>query len=71
MDVSAATKIRMLLVYKNMTIAELAEAIGESPTNFHHKLTRDNFSEKDLMKIAAALNCKYTATFTLENGDTI
>lgn len=71
MDASAGTKIKMLLAMQDKTMTDLAKAIGDNPANFHHKMKRDNFSEKDLIKIAAALNCKYTATFTLENGDNI
>ena len=58
-----AIKIRMLLLEKKMTIKELAEKMGTNGNNLSNKLSRDNFSEKELLEIAKALNCEYKATF--------
>ena len=64
-------KIKILLVKKQVTGAQLAEKLGTSPTNLYSKFKRDNFSEKDLHKIAEALDCKYEGFFFLDNGDQI
>lgn len=64
-------KIKILLAEKDLTLSELAEKIGTSQPNLSNKIQRDNFSEKDLMKIAEALGVKYEGFFFLENGDKI
>lgn len=50
-------KIRLLLVKEgNISEAELARRLGQSSANFYHKMKRDNFSERELREIAAALD---------------
>lgn len=60
-------KIKTILLERNMTIKELAGKIGISPNNLSNKLSRDNFSEKDLHDIADALNCDYSGIFTFRD----
>lgn len=64
-------KIKILLVKKQMTGAQLAERLGTTPTNLYSKFKRDNFSERDLQKIAEVLGCKYEGFFFLDNGDKV
>ena len=66
-------KIKQLLIEKDISITKLAELLGTKPQNLTNKLSRDNFTEKDLQKIAEVLNCKYDAKFIIEdeNGNTI
>ena len=52
-------KIRLLLKRRDLTLAELAEITGQSRQNLSNKLNRDNFSEKEMIEIAEALNCTY------------
>ena len=60
--------IRVLLIKRgNISEAELARRLGISPQNLNNKMQRDNFTEKDLKKIAEALNCKYKSSFILED----
>ncbi len=59
-----ALKIRTILWERKISIKDLAAKIGTSPGNLSNKLTRDNFSEKDLHEIADALNCDYDGIFT-------
>ena len=67
-----AKKIRTVLLERDMTIKELATRIGTNGNNLSNKLARDNFSEKELREIAAALDCDYDGIFTLkENGKMI
>ena len=59
-----AQKIRILLVKQgNISEAELARRLGQSTANFYHKMKRDNFSEKELREIAAALGCGMEMNF--------
>ena len=58
-----ASKIRILLIERNMKIKDLAQMLGYSG----NKLRDDNFSEKELRKIAELLDCDFDATFTLRD----
>jgi len=60
-------KIRTILLERKMTIKELAERIGTNGNNLSNKLSRDNFSEKELHEIAEALDCDYESTFTMRD----
>lgn len=63
-------KIRILLIKRgNISEAELARRIGISPQNLNNKMKRDNFTEKDLLQIADALDCKLDIFFTLNGSD--
>ena len=61
-------RIRILLIKRgNISEAELARRLGVSPQNLNNKMKRDNFSEKDLLEIAAALNCTFSVSFKLND----
>lgn len=62
-----ASKIRILLIERNMKIKDLAELLGYSGNNLSNKLKEDNFSEKELLKIAEILGCDYKATFVMQD----
>lgn len=66
-------KIRILLIKRgNLSQTELAKKLNTSPQNLNDKLKRDNFTERDLQAIASALDCTFTATFTMnDTGETI
>ncbi len=59
-------KIKILLIKRKMTMAELADKIETTPQNFSNKLSRDNFSEKEMRAILSALGCSLDITFTME-----
>ena len=67
MPLTMGEKIKIILGRKNMTLTELAEAIGQSRQNLSNKMSRDNFSEKELHEIASALNCYFEASFTMKD----
>lgn len=67
MPLSMGEKIKIVLGRRNMTLAQLAEATGQSRQNMSNKMSRDNFSEKELYTIAAALNCTFSASFTMND----
>jgi transcriptional regulator with XRE-family HTH domain len=65
---SMTERIRFLLVKRgNISEAELARRVGESPQNFNRKMKRDNFTEADLKKIAEVLDCTYSVVFKLND----
>ncbi len=67
MPLTMGEKIKIILNRRNMTLAQLAEKIGQSRQNLSNKMSRDNFSEKELILIAEALNCTYVAKFTMND----
>jgi len=71
MALTMGEKIRILIKRKKMTISELANLIETTNQNLSNKLTRDNFSEKELQQIAEALGCKFEGFFVFEDGDRI
>jgi len=62
-----AEKIKVILGRRNMTMGELAERTGQTRQNLSNKISRDNFTERELRKIADALDCSYHAGFTLND----
>lgn len=69
---SAAKKIKILLVEREMTLTDLSKLLNKSLSTMSGKMTRNNFSEKDLKKIAEVLNYDYDIVFTdKDNGKKI
>ncbi|NCB37039.1 MAG: helix-turn-helix transcriptional regulator [Clostridiales bacterium] len=65
---SMVEKIRILMVKRgNMSEAQLARKMGLSPQNLNNKMQRDNFTERDLLEVAKALDCTFTAGFKLND----
>lgn len=72
MPLSMGEKIKVMLKRRNMTLAQLAEKLNMSRQNLSNKMSRDNFTEKDMYCIAEALNCSFTASLTMnDTGETI
>lgn len=67
MPLSMSEKIKIVLGRRNMTLGDLAEKTGQTRQNLSNKMSRDNFTEKELRKIADALDCSYFAGFTLND----
>lgn len=63
--------IRELCEKKNISLAELARRIGQSPQNFNKKLKRGTVSFEEMMEIAENLDVKYEQAFILPNGEKI
>lgn len=67
MAISMGEKIKIVLKRRNMTLGELAEQTSQSRQNLSNKMSRDNFSEKELATIADVLDCTYHAGFTMND----
>lgn len=50
--------IKIVMLKRKMNIKELAASLGTTGNNMTNKFKRDNFSEKELIEIAHALDCK-------------
>lgn len=67
-----ADKIRIVLIKRKATVTSLATNLRISQSNLSNKLKRDNFSEKELLEIATALNVKFYGEFEIpESGERI
>jgi lambda repressor-like predicted transcriptional regulator len=67
-----AQVIRVALIKRGTSITELAEKLGCTSQNISSKLRRDNFSEKELQEIAAAIGCHFEGKFIVdESGETL
>jgi hypothetical protein len=59
-----AEMIRILLVKRgNVSEAELARRLGQSPQNFNKKMKRESFTLADLDTIAGCLGCRLSVQF--------
>ena len=61
---TVSEKVRVLLDRKKMTVGDLADRLGVTRQNLSNKLTRNNFAENDIAKLADALNCDIEIRFT-------
>lgn len=71
MMISLSEQIKILCVRTNVSTAELARRMGQSPQNFSAKLKRESFTISELEKMAEAVNAKFERSFLLQNGDTV
>lgn len=60
-------KIKLVLVKRNMTGKDLADALGCSSQNIYARLKKDNWNEEQLHKIADILNCDLEIGFRLRD----
>lgn len=63
-------KIKMALVYSNMTQADLARAIGSSPANFNQRLKKGRFTKEEYEQMAQIMGAAYRAEFVFPDGTT-
>ncbi len=71
MGITVAEKIRLIMKRQGKTMGDLAEASGQTRQNLSNKMTRGNFTEKDIQALAAALGCKAEIKFILPDGTEI
>lgn len=71
MELSVAEKIRLIMKRSNMSMGDLAAASDQTRQNLSNKMTRGNFTEKDITTLAAAMGCKAEIKFILPDGSEI
>ena len=72
MGLSTSEKVKIILKRRGMTMGDLAERTGQTRQNLSNKMSRDNFPEKEIREIAAALDCKYETFFVMrDTGDKV
>lgn len=67
MNLTAGEKIKIILGRKKLTMTDLALKLDISRQNLSNKFSRDNFSEKELIKIAEALDCTFESNFIMND----
>lgn len=65
---STSDMIKQLCEHMNISVAELARRIGQTPQNFNKKLQRETVTLKELITIADALDITYEQVFILHSG---
>ena len=68
MALSAGEKIKIVMKRRGMNLGDLAEKTHQSRQNLSNKMTRDNFSEKEIKEIAEVLDCDYEASFVMRDS---
>lgn len=71
MALTVSEKLRIILRRTGKNMGELAEATGQSRQNLSNKMTRGNFSEKEIYAAANALGCTAEIIFTFPDGTRI
>ena len=71
MGLSVAEKVRLIMKRQKMTMGDLAAASGQTRQNLSNKMSRGNFTEKDIAELAAALGCTAEIRFITQDGETI
>ena len=64
-------KIRMALAYTRMSEAELARALGSTPSAFNQRMKTDKFSSTELSQIAKAIGAEFIFSFDFPDGTKI
>ena len=68
---TTADMIKQLCEQMNISVAELARRIGQTPQNFNKKLKRETVTLDELKAIANALDIRFEQVFILHDGNKI
>ena len=71
MGMTVAEKVRLIMKRINMSMGDMAQATGQTRQNLSNKMNRENFSEKEIQAMAAAMGCTVEIKFTLPDGTEI
>ena len=68
MDLSVGEQIKIIMKRKNINMTQLAAATHQTRQNLSNKMSRDNFTEKEMRAIAEALGCEIKIEFSSLDG---
>ena len=68
---SISDQIRMLCARLNISKAELARQIGQSPQALNAKMKRESFTINELDALANAVGVKFERSFVLSDNERI
>ena len=63
MTMSISEKIRLIARRKKVTLTALAEKTGQTNQNLSGKLSRNNFTVRQIMEIGEVLGCEVEINF--------
>ena len=66
-DIGMTEKIKILMIKKEITQADLANRLDVSQPTLSKKFKLDDWRESDLKKIAEVCGCQYEGSFILNN----
>mgnify|MGYP002624731056 CR=1 FL=1 len=69
MGMTAGEKLKTIMKRKSVSMGKMAEETGQTRQNLSNKMTRDNFSEQELIRMAAVLGCTVEIRFINESGE--
>ena len=67
MPLTFGEKIKVIMGRRGLSLTDLARKLGQSPQNMSNKMSRDNFSEKELKEIAVVLDCTFETVFKMND----
>jgi len=68
---SISEQLRVLCARLNISKAELARRIGQSPQSLNAKMKRESFTIEELENTAEALGITFVHKFVLPNGEEV
>lgn len=72
MEMNTSEKIRFLAHRKNMTMGDIARGTNQTRQNLSNKMTRCDFKQSELERIAEVLGCHLKVSFVdKETGDEV
>ena len=71
MGLTAGEKIKTIMQRQKVSMGEMAEGTNQSRQNLSNKMKRDDFSEKELCRMAAVLGCTVEVIFRDANGNIV
>lgn len=71
MYMTAGEKLRALMGRQKMSMGEMADKTGQSRQNLSNKMKRDDFSEKEIVKMASALGLTINIQFIDADGNVV
>ena len=69
MAMTAGEKIKIIMNRKNISMGRMADETGQTRQNLSNKMKRDNFSEQELIKMAAVMGCTVEIRFINADGE--
>ena len=71
LSLTISDQIRVLCARLNISQAELARRMGQTPQGFSARMKRRSFTVSELEDIAEATGVKFKRSFALSNGEEI
>ena len=59
MPLSFAEKVKIIIGRRGMSFVDLADKMGVTRQNISNKMSKGNFSENDMKRVAELLDCDY------------